>query len=465
MLIKEVEKMINEKHEEYQRNISLWKTSYMAWQGGEDFKKQFLWPFEREDEEDFNDRLNRASYENLFSDIIYRRQSLIFSRKIYRNKNKALRTIDNNFDGQESSREEFIRRCFRLSQIFGFLPVLVTINNSGQPQLVPVLPFSLINWQRDEQGKLEWVIIKAKPQINQKGDRIDFYHLYERDKVSVFRLASRKKSFFTLKSSVLELEEELPNTLGQVPLTILYDINDDENELAGVSSLRDSLELIIKLYNLNSWYDQLLYKTNYSTLAATPFHGSSDDMEIVVGAGDVLWVPEGCQMPQWIAPDTGPSEVFEKRLSHLRSRIYELAELDVGIKESSKNIISGEAFSYQRKPVEEMALRLAKQLEEFEKKLEKMLVALISTEKNYQSQVKYPESYSQKSLNESIREIEMLDGIASIPSEAKTWMVGRILTSGRIAQLSEDEQNELKQLLSQKTTFPEGGVNNDATEP
>lgn len=155
MDIKEIDKLITNKHEEYERNLPLWQRNYLAWLGGDDFKLQNLWPFEREEQEDFDDRLIRASYENMFADIIQRRQGLVFSRKIERRSNDYLLKLNQNIDGLGTCREEFIKKCFRLSQIFGFLPVLVenrVTASESSPRLVPVNPFNLINWQMDEDG-------------------------------------------------------------------------------------------------------------------------------------------------------------------------------------------------------------------------------------------------------------------------------------------------------------------------
>lgn len=292
-----------------------------------------------------------------------------------------------------------------------------------------------------------WILVKAKSHKESSGDKQEIYHYYDSQKIEVYRTKNQNRGFFSGKARKLEKIEELEHSMGVVPLTVLFDLKSDDGEFAGSSSLSDSCQLIIKLFNLNSWYDQLLYKTNYSTLAATPFHGSSDDMEIVIGAGDVLWVPEGCQMPQWIAPDTGPSEVFEKRISELRRRIYEMAELDPGFKENSRNVISGEAFSYQRKPVEEMALRLAGQLEEFENNIDRLILQCCARVNDPEPTVKYPNDYSQKSLADAISEIQTIEEVKSIPTKAREFLVSRILVSGRIAQLSEADGAYLKTIF------------------
>ncbi len=92
------------------------------------FKRSFLWKYEREEHEDWLDRLQRTAYENLLLDIIKRRESLLFSRKILRSaqtsKREILEKINNNIDAQGTLREQFIKKdgyinYFNLFSFFG----------------------------------------------------------------------------------------------------------------------------------------------------------------------------------------------------------------------------------------------------------------------------------------------------------------------------------------------------------
>ncbi|MCG8377571.1 MAG: hypothetical protein MI702_13930, partial [Chlorobiales bacterium] len=240
---------------------------------------------------------------------------------------------------------------------------------------------------------------------------------------------------------------ENSHDLGIVPVVILNDLLSDEDSLVGSPSLLDPCELSIQLFNQTSWYDQLLYKTNYSTLAATPFNGSSEEPEIIVGAGDVFWVPEGGEMPKWISPDTAPAEVFERRLNNLRRRIYEQAELDAGLQSDSLRELSGEAYGHRTKPVEDMARRLGKNLESFENNLDTIMIRYWEGNADFIPTVVYPKRYGVRAIRDALVELSAVENSVSLPQEVKSILASKIVFTEGFAELSDEEQDQLEQTI------------------
>jgi hypothetical protein len=209
----------------------------------------------------------------------------------------------------------------------------------------------------------------------------------------------------------------------------------------------------IKLFNQSSWYDQLLYKTNFSTLAATPFNGSAEEPEIVVGTGDVFWVPEGGQMPSWISPDTGPAEVFERKIRDMRRRIYEQAEIDAGLPEDSKSTLSGEAYSFRNKPVEDMARRLGRGMEAFECELDTMIMRHWGGDTEFIPAIRYPKRYGVRAVRDALEELKAIEQSESIPARVKCLLASKIVFTEGFAELSDTEQEEFEKLIREYHPF------------
>jgi hypothetical protein len=353
--------------------LRLWRAMERSYQGGEQFKQAYLWRHEREDDEDWLQRLKRAVYENYLRDLISRREAILFGRRISRSIQSDRLPWDKvapNIDGKNNGWEAFIRKCFVYSQLFGFAAVVIDSNrfvgsesaSNTSSNRVPVLrllhPQRLINWERDSAGNFRYVTIQESSSGRSRLI-IDAENVYRFtndrcDSTGIVADYSRTESF--------------KHGLGTVPILILSDLDSTDASL-GKPSLQSAAELGILYFNQSNWYDQLLYKTNYSTLAATPFASSHEEREMVVGSGDVFWVPDGGMMPAWISPDTAPADVFERRLAYMRRRMYELAALDVGHVEDKTRDLSGMAYSVRRLPTEEMALRLSRKLKSFEEQL------------------------------------------------------------------------------------------------
>jgi hypothetical protein len=458
-----LERLFNARHEDYLRAHDAWETMYLAWQGGRAFKRAFLWRYEREEHEDWLERLRRASCENLLRDIITRRESLVFSRRVTRIAEGAAadyaERINCDIDGRGTPRDRFVRACFRLSQVFGFLPVLIDRRGDdgagddargGLPYAAPLLPFDLLNWSRAADGSLDWALVRHR--LRRDSDPfapaagVTEYRLLTRDSIRAWREVADERALAQGRPVCAQIEEigSVEHELGCVPLVLLYDQESEDGSLPGRASLFDPCELSIKLFNQTSWYDQLLYKTNYATLAANPFNGSSEEPEVVVGAGDVFWVPEGGQMPHWISPDVGPAEVFERKLKDMRRRIYEQAELDAGSADESRDTLSGEAYDRRRRPTEDMARRLGRNLEAFERELDRMMIGRWLGLADFEPRIEYPRRYGVRAVSDAVAELRAVEQATSLPPRVKALLAGTIVFTGGFSELDDATQEELE---------------------
>jgi hypothetical protein len=424
-----------------------WERMEKAFHGGEEFKHQFLWRYEREDEEDWLHRLQRAVYENHLRDLIARREAILFGRTISRSIHSSTlpwSEVSGNVDGCNNNWTDFIRKCFIHSQLFGFAAVLVdrpsnsaiSAQDENLRRVRPVLrllhPQRLINWQWDDSGVLEWVVI-------QTADSPCLRRLLTRNGSRLFDCSNTE-----IKEIHLPERAATNSAAGTIPVALLTDQQDGE-KTPGLSSLQSACELSVLYFNQSNWYDQLLYKTNYSTLAATPFAGSHEEEEMIVGSGDVFWVPEGGMVPAWISPETAPADVFERRLAYMRRRIYELAVLDVGHVEDKTRDLSGMAYAVRRLPTEEMAMRLARNLKNFEEKLIHLIYETAGHEATIE--INYPQRYGVRPLRDAMKDIETIEKSSLLPDEVKAYIASQIVFTEGFADLSDEKQRQFEQMV------------------
>jgi len=430
--------------------MKLWKRMESAYTGGESFRRQFLWQHEREDDEDWLQRLHRSVYENHLRDLISRRESILFSRRIGRSIRSATlpwELVKNNMDGAGNDWSTFIRQAFTYSQLFGFAAVLIdqpTIESrtaledsqlGKRPYLRLLHPLRILNWKKDFAGNLEWISV-------QTSDSPCVRLVITRDRVYTFEEES--EAAFTQRSRELAPVSVVHHTAGSIPLIILQDIP-SENQGFGITSLQSACDLSILYFNQSNWYDQLLYKTNYSTLAATPFGGANEESEMIVGSGDVFWVPDGGMMPSWISPDTAPADVFERRLAYMRRRIYELAALDVGHVEDKTRDLSGIAYAVRRLPTEEMALRLSRNLAQFEEQLISTFYQLAGHRVDVT--ISYPKRYGVRPLRDAMRDIETIEHSSLLPDKVKSYIASQIVFTEGFADLSDELQTAFEDAI------------------
>lgn len=450
-------------HPEYQANVELWNSLDVAYEGGLSAIQQFLQPFEKEEKKQLANRQNRIAYENHFEDIVSRRESLVWRRDVKRTiKLRLWEMISENADGRGGRWEQVIKRCFRHSQRRGFLPVFVDSTATGDektkheenqagahPYLIPIMPQNFTNWHLDENGKLLWCIIKSyrysEVEPPEKPERIVEYRFVDRDSVTIYVEAEGKE-----KKTELIQDGSVNHGLGIVPVVILNDrARDDEEAFVGSPSLKGAVDLSVQYLNRSSLLDQILFNTNFATLAVPEDRlGKGADNEstnVETGTQAVIPFPADGSPPLWISPDTGPADVLENNLEGLRQRIYEKAELDVGEKKS-RQAMSGEAYARRSKPTEDMAKRLGKTMQTFELECLELL-ALRSGDKSAKFTVQYPSQYGIKALSEVLEELSAIEESESMPPEVVKEIAKQIVFTSAFADLSDERQKELEELI------------------
>ncbi len=459
--------LFNSRHPLYDAHRANWERNYRAYLGGEAFKEIFLWQYEAESKEKNRERARRCAYENHTRDIIGRLASIIFSRKINRKPaagNEARwEELNEDIDLRGNSRKAFISKvCFPLSQLFGWLPVLIDSTSSEEEAeteadrddlglrsyAVPIMPFSFLNWGVDAFGALEWVLIKA---MRHEGGPLKGltetteFRLIDREKTQIWEEHEKKTKSGQKKESEYELVREVTHGLGEVPVVILYDEEPSEGNIVGLPSIQDSVDLSIQLFNWSSWKGEVALKSLYNMLAVPEDNfAGGEEKEKVVGPDWILTYPAGGSPPVWVSAPAEPVVVYGEQIKDMRRRIYELAGLDAGYAEERRSAMSGVALTIHRKPTEEKALRLGQNLQEFEEALDRMMFEVVEGDPNFESSVVYPKRYATRDTREALELLAVAEQSRVLPPSAVQRLAAGVVNTTDYAELSDADQEALE---------------------
>ena len=177
---------IDREHPEYKRRKAMWKVYRDLYMGGEQLKEnagEYMVRRQKEPGDVFAERLARVFYENYVGSIIDWYAATLFRREpilTFEGDNEAAKTFFCAFtedcDLKQTSLSDFFRRQLMEALVGGSSYILVDFPRIAQPAanraeedqqgasrayLVGYQAEDLINWSQDQQGNLEWVVLRT----------------------------------------------------------------------------------------------------------------------------------------------------------------------------------------------------------------------------------------------------------------------------------------------------------------
>jgi len=177
---------IDREHPEYKRRKTMWRVYRDLYMGGEQLKEnagEYLVRRQKEPGDVFAERLARVFYENYVGSIIDWYAATLFRREpilTFEGDNEAAKTFFCAFtedcDLKQTSLSDFFRRQLMEALVGGSSYILVDFPRIAQPAanraeedqqgasrayLVGYQAEDLINWSQDQQGNLEWVVLRT----------------------------------------------------------------------------------------------------------------------------------------------------------------------------------------------------------------------------------------------------------------------------------------------------------------
>jgi hypothetical protein len=180
------EHAIDREHPEYAAKRAMWSRYRDIYEGGEQFcsnAAEYLVRRSREPADVFGERVRRAFYENYTGSIIdwyaatlLRREPVVLFDGNDERAKRFYNTFAEDCDLKGTNLPEFFRQQFIKALVFGQTHIAVDFPRAaGQPKtkaeedatgrsrayLVEYSPEELINWGYDEDGKLEWAVLRT----------------------------------------------------------------------------------------------------------------------------------------------------------------------------------------------------------------------------------------------------------------------------------------------------------------
>jgi len=181
---------INREHPEYQAWKPIWPKYRDLYAGGEQFTAnadRYLIPRQKEPAAVYRERVSRAFYENYIGSIIDWYAATLFRREpilIFEGRDEAARRYFNELaedcDRRGSSLSDFFRRQVVEALVMGRSYVVIDFPKGPRPAGSRAEEEALglsrgyfseypaetaINWQKDERGEFEWVILRGEREV------------------------------------------------------------------------------------------------------------------------------------------------------------------------------------------------------------------------------------------------------------------------------------------------------------
>lgn len=419
----------------YTKMAPSWDFYLSAYEGGLEFaNERNVFKHTRENQEDYKDRLARIDNLNYCEGLVDFFTNFIFSEPIERSPgdddswyNDFIKDV--NLKGEPI--ESFMRQVSTHLQVFGMCYVLVdapkqnpdtvitqadAVELNIRPYWVLVKPHEIIDWLRDDFGKLVYVrrCTTNYELADGKKRKIETFTEITREsyKITRFEIRSGEKPKF------LD-EETIVNALGTIPLLTAFYKRSIKDPDIGLSFLRDLAYNQRKILNLTSMLDDFLYRQAFNILAKEE-DGSLPTMEQnegVIGTANYLSVPKGAAFPKYISPPSDPAEIIQNERQRIIGEMFKRAAQDTISEmyngEKSSGFSQAQSFS---KTVPHIATR-ADTLESFEEELMKLTYKFLGTDVEWAGKIKYKDKYEITNLTDSLTQLMMIVGDLALPSE------------------------------------------------
>jgi hypothetical protein len=207
---------IDREHPEYAANKRVWAKYRDLYVGGEQFQRnaqEYLIRRQREPGDVYTERLSRVFYENYIGSIVdwyaatlFRRDPQISMEGRNEGGKRFFASLSEDADRKGTTLTEFFRRQFRETLITGASYTLVDFPRAGtragnraeedasgasRAYLVNYAADDLINWNLDDQGNFEWVVLRTKTVRKERVEDADWktetrWTYYDKERFRVY---------------------------------------------------------------------------------------------------------------------------------------------------------------------------------------------------------------------------------------------------------------------------------------
>lgn len=347
---KEIERLRSE-HPDYKELKEQWEFFLLAYEGGKRYvSDQTLFKHQREHQEDYQDRLERAYYTNYCQALVDFVPEFIYSQGVSRQAPKGLQPIFDKFkanvDRSGTALDPFMELVAEEARIFGHswvgldkLPApegetlsLARAEELGLtvPYFYHVRPLEILDWVNDQFGNP--LYMKRKETFWEKsGKRGTFRHVeryteWYQDRIDISRID------ITEDHERLLPRVKKANDWGIIPFVPFFYKRSKFNKDLGVSMLTDLAYQNRAIFNQTSYLEEFLARQCFNVLAmeqstAVPTRDRADGR---IGTSNVIWIPRDAKhAPEYISPPVEPAEFIQNERAHIVKEMFRQAAQDI----------------------------------------------------------------------------------------------------------------------------------------
>jgi hypothetical protein len=426
---------LRRRHQLFTKFAPLWDFYLQAYEGGADFAQRCnLFRHVRENEKDFDDRVERIHNMNYCEILVDFYTNFIFSEVIERNGGSSAdfyAEFTRNVDLKKTPVDRFMRNVCDDLQIFGMVYGLVDAPamdltsgvitkydlqiNKVRPYWVLIKPEEVIDWVTDELDNYTYVkrFQMTTEAVGLSIVELEKYTEFTPDQIVISKVKRTEAGKAEIVSQV-----SFPNSMGKVPIVCKRFKESKRDKVMGLSYLRDFAGNNREILNLTSLLQEFLYRQAFNLLArevdsTIPLRDQEDG---VIGTANVMEVPKGAAMPEYISPPVDPAKFIMEERGRIKNEMFARASQDAMQElfngESKSGFSQAQSFS---KTAPFIATR-ADTLEDFENDM--MQLTMERMNKQWDGKIQYKDRYEMTNLTDFLAQLQTLVRDFQMPSEA-----------------------------------------------
>ena len=439
---------------DYQRNAELYDGGRSVEGQAERYLTQH--PYEKDNQ--FEIRKKRAAYRNFAAPTVDLFASSV-TDDVNRESLKGVAGFDdmqNNSDRQNNSPDVFFKNVVSRAAAQGAHFVLVDMPRAlGEartqaeareqglvPYFVRIPAESLINWAYDEEGSLEWVVVKDV--------RTETLEPFTKPVLVKTITLWRKNSWERFESrdgAKYAPVDGGPLSIGMVPIVpFLYEPDELDPGMTGRSVIDDVASLIVRVFNQDSELDKMLFDAALPILVA--YGLTQEEEEVIAKATNYLWRFSSSEAKLEYVEPSGAA--FSAKRQQIVDDVESIRE--ISLRQTKPKGAGTETAEAKRLDT----IQLSSQLADFarraaaaERRCWEIAGKFVGIEQAISSaiDIKYNETFDPEALREKLTQafMELLDG-GNISRETVWKQLG----------MTEDEITQEKALMEQERQGSEG---------
>ncbi len=270
---------------------------------------------------------------------------------------------------------------------------LDALNRRIRPYVVPVLPQNVVDWQLDEYGRYEWVIIQttySKSADLEKGGKEAESKMLRR---RTYWDAAIWQVYEETKKDHWELADEGDHPCGECPLIRIEDTDIDNDAVTPECWFFDLADINRAIYNMDSldlsnFYLQTL---GILILPAGGSLGEGNEAQALSATEAFTEAPGENGISRFISPTGENHAAFETKIMNLRMEMYRLSGLHH--RTESKAAETAEAKAYDREDMNQFLSSTARGADRIEQEIFRLAAAWQGRSADGVT-VAYPRDYS-----------------------------------------------------------------------